>query len=1162
MTDVVPVVVEDEPEIPLDEYIAMLTRLRSDEDFDDVPGVCGALGDAWSERYLSDQEDGSLVTALGYYTEAVEAAPEHEDRMRWWFWLGVGYDELGARRRSVADYDRAAYWLTKVIDELPEADADFDGVLVVWMETTWDRYQLVRYWSTSDGVRHREEAERLVTDLSGRVVGGRDTNSWYLARLFLGLAHLERYTLTNQRSDLDQGTAALVEATPRVAADTGPLHLARAELVNAYLRLADLDDDPRLLDPAIEAGEEATEAIVDESDRLLVRVHQADAYRQRWRQREDPADLDRAIGCFRELLGDDPAGWAGTNCGDLLRERTAQTGDPADIIQAVELLERAAAATPDHDDPWEPLYDLGQAYHRYADLLDAPQHRYEAVRCFDRALELGVPDDNMRLIVHNARLSAAMDAVRAEAMAPHAQAPPSATRVRELLVESGAALDEAGAADLTTRAVLAGMLGGTEMWVAGYDLGAVDAARVLRRLDLGRQLPDAPVDWVAMMDAMTGLMRYSSDMASIGRSGEEGLAAFTQALLIPGLDGSIRATLREILPVLQQGRASRSGDLRARQSASSMIGQPIHSTGAAAETTNDDQLLISCIVTALERDLAGDLDGFHGLARQANDIIAWLSPSAYSEQILKPFNGLIQQMSALLEGRAIEPVEPRRVAGASSAFDPQLDVMKQVMAIGVGFARAVQHGDVAGIRESAEQLDALGDLAHPDHIARLGICHLAGTSWLEVSRRDRADRTAPSRAARWYAEAVETAGGETHPLWGTWALGLAESMRLAGDPDRALTRRLGRSALRGRARQVLLQAGTDEAIQAAREAADEADKVIGWCLADRAYDELVPVLDAGRALVLGAATFSRGVPQQLAAEGYPELAAEWEATAGLGRDRVTGQALDVLAGATEFPDDLRERALRALRADSLVDDVPVVDVRRALSTVGADALVYLVPATVNCPGTAVLVPVDEAIETLSMPGLAAGPNSPIATWIGASPGTRDVLPVAGAVDDSLDGICRWAWQECVGALVERTKRWRLRRPARLVLVPKGMLGLVPWHAAYTADSGGRYAVTDLVFSYTSRRAGSAPVPRTRSGPSTRRSLSATLVTTLRSPESKRWRCTSASTGTARTSAPGRGPRPPDCRPMSSTGSAERQARRCCTSPAMARWTRGSPPTRT
>lgn len=54
----------------------------------------------------------------------------------------------------------------------------------------------------------------------------------------------------------------------------------------------------------------------------------------------------------------------------------------------------------------------------------------------------------------------------------------------------------------------------------------------------------------------------------------------------------------------------------------------------------------------------------------------------------------------------------------------------------------------------------------------------------------------------------------------------------------------------------------------------------------------------------------------------------------------------------------------------------------------------------------------------------------------------------------------------MGELLAYAGRWQLRRPVRLVLVPMGVLGLLPWHAACTGyGPRRRYAVQDAVISY-------------------------------------------------------------------------------------------------
>jgi CHAT domain-containing protein len=149
-----------------------------------------------------------------------------------------------------------------------------------------------------------------------------------------------------------------------------------------------------------------------------------------------------------------------------------------------------------------------------------------------------------------------------------------------------------------------------------------------------------------------------------------------------------------------------------------------------------------------------------------------------------------------------------------------------------------------------------------------------------------------------------------------------------------------------------------------------------------------------------------------------------------------------------------------------------------------DALVYLVPAAHPVPGFAAIVPATGKIEVVELPDLVVGDGSPVQKLLQAALGptvrrrapdgqdrrSRDAGPVgAGAlpsVGARLDDLCRWAWRAAMARLVTETRAMRQSAPTRLVLIPMGALGLVPWHAAYqNSPSGRRYAVHDLVLSY-------------------------------------------------------------------------------------------------
>jgi hypothetical protein len=79
----------------------------------------------------------------------------------------------------------------------------------------------------------------------------------------------------------------------------------------------------------------------------------------------------------------------------------------------------------------------------------------------------------------------------------------------------------------------------------------------------------------------------------------------------------------------------------------------------------------------------------------------------------------------------------------------------------------------------------------------------------------------------------------------------------------------------------------------------------------------------------------------------------------------------------------------------------------------------------------------------------------------------DDLALCAQWNHALEALCDWAWSAMAGPVLGHAAGWELARPPRLVLVPTGNLGMVPWPAARTTGPDGtrHYAVEDAVFSY-------------------------------------------------------------------------------------------------
>ncbi|MFC6832858.1 CHAT domain-containing protein [Streptomyces goshikiensis] len=365
--------------------------------------------------------------------------------------------------------------------------------------------------------------------------------------------------------------------------------------------------------------------------------------------------------------------------------------------------------------------------------------------------------------------------------------------------------------------------------------------------------------------------------------------------------------------------------------------------------------------------------------------------------------------------------------------------------------------------------------------------------------RDRADLDRAVGLLRDARTAVLSRPGDPFTVLLTRAL--AEALRAHGpeDPDhRAQSREAAKSVLAAHGRAVLLQTGTETALDSARAAGSDMMRLVEWCLTDGRTEEALEALELGRGLVLNAATVAASVPELLEREGRPELAQAWRrADPG----RVPGTPAD---GPVVIPDGLRLLVLQALEggpAERRILSAPTpAEIGRALRTVGHDALVHLIPGR-DGSGDALIVTATGAVERLRLPGLCVTDDGPAAAYGEAlqefAAATREPVGLPGEDDPvvmwelyrrgrkrlgrasdrwrgALEPLCSWAGEVAMAAVIEHVGAGRRHRPARLVLSPVGMLGMVPWHAArlpgapgVSGEPGGGYACGRAVISYCS-----------------------------------------------------------------------------------------------
>ena len=293
-----------------------------------------------------------------------------------------------------------------------------------------------------------------------------------------------------------------------------------------------------------------------------------------------------------------------------------------------------------------------------------------------------------------------------------------------------------------------------------------------------------------------------------------------------------------------------------------------------------------------------------------------------------------------------------------------------------------------------------------------------------------------------------------------------------GDLRRATA--LGLEGLQRRSEEVLLQSGAARGLRAATAARDEAVDVARWCLRAGRPGDAVTALELGRGMVLHAATIERDFPALLAAAGHPELAGEWAAAPDSRPWDDDAAAPPWHLGEAPLPGTLRRRGLDAIRLSPVVRRLSpptVVEIAGALAGAGATALVYLLPPVWREAGGALLVHASGDVEWRPLPGLTMSVVAQTETLAAAQRAVRDAadraaMPAAvGAWRDRLDQLCRTAWVSVMGPLLDVAGT--PGRARRLVMVPVGRLGAVPWHAAARPAGRGalRFACQDAIISY-------------------------------------------------------------------------------------------------
>lgn len=307
------------------------------------------------------------------------------------------------------------------------------------------------------------------------------------------------------------------------------------------------------------------------------------------------------------------------------------------------------------------------------------------------------------------------------------------------------------------------------------------------------------------------------------------------------------------------------------------------------------------------------------------------------------------------------------------------------------------------------------------------------------------------------------------------------------DPDADAATDTAKEALEALAADVLLQHGTEHRLTTARHGASLGVGAALWAAVHGRIEDALAALELGRALVLQAAATSRTVPDLLAERGRDDLATAW---------RESGAAAGSTELPAELPSTLRRQALEELgyrRPGGLLGTPTLAELAAGVGEAGADALIYLVPGSGgDAPGMLLAVGPEIGVGVGALPPLAESAGAPLeryldaAAALAAAHADEQARPAAEqAREEALSELLDWAYEVISPALAGLDEHLpgdaAGRRTPRVVLVPCGRLGIVPWHAArFPADAPYDYLCQALVISYAAsgsqflRTAGRAP----------------------------------------------------------------------------------------
>jgi hypothetical protein len=628
------------------------------------------------------------------------------------------------------------------------------------------------------------------------------------------------------------------------------------------------------------------------------------------------------------------------------------------------------------------------------------------------------------------------------------------------------------APDHAHRAECVGELGSA--FILGYTSAAIDASHVSRADTLLTEAlasPDLESEVRAMLLATLGLVRGISwmlDPNSCALGSEVALHEQAMALLAsnPPMKAMIRANLGNML--LTRSVITRNlDDVAEAESHLRAVAQLVRETAderllpleAIEEMLRVARLLRMTSDDDIRAEDAAELDEMI-LALEAKPV-----PDFADEGILN----WARLARARLNGDAIEGLAVLEQVGTSVRDVPEHTPFRNTIVSMQNFqvgADAVLRGDIVQLRDHVAEIVKRAESPGVVDEEKARLFYMAGSLW-RTAHTKTGDTAYLDNAVAYLERSHRTAKKTIEP----YTMFAAEQLTdvywrrdKPGDADEAI--RWGFVALHEHARQVLLHEQLAHGTTKASTVAEHAHALTHRCAAAGRPEQAVAAIEGGRALAMYAATSADLVAAVLRELGHDDTALEWEHSQ---RDR------PARADHIEMPSDLRYRVLDLLSGTDaeqrLLSSPSPADIALALRETGGDALVYLVPAAADEPGQALVIDTDGEVHVLPLPQLTTEEGGPVERYLTAhrratTTEDEEQRQAVGRWRAELGELLWWAWPAVVDPVLSELERGTTGRTPRLVLVPCGPLGVVPWQAART-DVGGRprFAVERAVFSY-------------------------------------------------------------------------------------------------